>query len=388
MPIDTRIDGNPESIRASAQWLKNRLATSMDHCVTDLRCARDEAVRGWQGTAGPAFQSRMEGTSRRADGLRIDIEAAANSFNAYADDLRTSQQGMERARQIARDEGLQLTGQTILEPGPAPVVQALPSDRNPSAEEVRTYNSGVVALDAHYRKVQAYNLAAVEANRARGVIDAAKAIGKNIWDDLTGKSLLVASEVVNGAVVGGLAAAHTSILKKQAEALREESKRAVERYLKAPGGSAEAKALNAQAYGKHLEADRFAGKADSVGRRVGSKIPIVGVAITGAGIGYDIHQGKPAGKAIISGVGGALAAAGAGAAVGTMVGGPVGTVVGAVVGVGVGLVASGALDWGYDQLPQGVRDGIDDGFKEVGDAVGDAGEAVGDTAKKVWNSIF
>jgi hypothetical protein len=189
-------------------------------------------------------------------------------------------------------------------------------------------------------------------------------------------------------VVGGLAATHTSILNKQAAALMDESKLAAERYLKAPGGSVEARRLNAEAYKKFLDADEYTRRASSAGRRIGSKIPIVGIGITAAGIGYDIHQGKPAGKAIISGVGGALAAAGTGAVVGTMIGGPVGTVVGAGAGLVVGLVVSGGLDWGYDQLPDGVKNGIEDGFKEVGSAIGDAGEAVGDGAKKVWNSIF
>lgn len=62
--------------------------------------------------------------------------------------------------------------------------------------------------------------------------------------------------------------------------------------------------------------------------------------------------------------------------------------VGAVVGLGVGLVASGAIDWGYDQLPQGVKDGIEGGFKEVGGAIGDAGSEIGGGAKKAWDSIF
>jgi hypothetical protein len=197
------------------------------------------------------------------------------------------------------------------------------------------------------------------------------------------------ADLVNGAVVGGLAAKHTSILRAQSVALMDDSKLNAERYLRAPGGSADARALNNQAYRKFLEADEWARKSDSVGRRVGSRIPVVGLAITAAGIGYDIHQGKPVGKAVVSGIGGALAAAGTGALIGSAIPVPVvGTVVGAAVGLGVGLVASGALDWGYDQLPQGVKDGIEGGLKEAGGAVADVGGAVGDGAKKVWDSIF
>jgi hypothetical protein len=50
--------------------------------------------------------------------------------------------------------------------------------------------------------------------------------------------------------------------------------------------------------------------------------------------------------------------------------------------VGVG------LDYSYDALPQGVKNGIENGVKAVGNAIGDAGEAIGSGAEKVWNSVF
>jgi hypothetical protein len=388
MSIDTKLDGSPGQIRDCSRWLRSQLAVGVDDCATQMHHARGDAEWGWGGDAGPAFQARMESARKKADDLRTDIERAAGSFDAYANDLESAMAGMERARSIAAQAGLQLAGLSILDPGPAPVVEALPADRPATAQDVSRYNDGVSALNAHNTRVQAYNAAAEEADRSRRIMDAARAIGKNVWDDIRGKAVLQAADLVNGAVVGGLAATQASILNKQAKALLAESKLAAEHYMKAPGGSAEARALNAEAYRKFLDADEFTRRAGTVGRRVGGKVPVVGLAITAAGIGYDIHQGKPAGKAIISGVGGALAAAGTGAVVGTMIGGPLGTVVGAGAGLVVGLVVGGGLDWGYDQLPQGVKSGIEDGIKEVGNAVGDAGEAVGEGAKRIWNSIF
>jgi hypothetical protein len=379
MPVDTRIDGTPGEIQDCARWLRSRLATGVDRCVTDLQQSRQDAEAGWLGRAGPAFQDRMGTGARKADDLRADIEITANSFDAYADDLRLAQAGMERARWIAADAGLELAGFTILEPGPAPTVPDLPALPD---------NEDVVALDAHYRRVEAYHAAAAEARRSDGIIDAARAVLKNAYNDLHGKALLHVSDFVNTGVVGGLLAKHKSILLKHSDALMDESRLAVDRYLKAPGGSPEAMRLNNEAFSKFLESDEYKRRATSVGRRVGSKLPLIGVGITAAGIGYDVHQGKPVGKAMVSGVGGALAAAGAGAYVGTLVGGPAGTVIGAFVGVGIGVVASGALDEMYDALPAGVKTGIEDGIKEVGDAVSDAGEVVGDGAKKVWNAIF
>lgn len=74
------------------------------------------------------------------------------------------------------------------------------------------------------------------------------------------------------------------------------------------------------------------GAVARVGKSVLGKVPVVGTAITAAGIGYDIAQGEDATKAVVSGV----SSLAAGAAVGAAVGGPVGVVVGAAVGAGVG----------------------------------------------------
>jgi hypothetical protein len=358
MPIETRIDGNPASIRASADWLRDRLAAEMDRSVGVMFAARDEAGGGWRGDAGPAFGARMDRAGRKSDALRGDVERVAQSFHRYADDLTTAQAGMARARSIARDAGLGLAGDAIQDPGPVPA------------------------------EVGAYGLAQEEANRARAVLDAAQAIGRSMWDDARTKPLLLVADVVNGAVAGGLAAHHVSILRKQADVFLAESRIAAQRYLTAGGGTPEAMRYNQDAYQRYLDADRYTRRADSVARRVGSRIPIVGLGITAAGIGYDVHRGKPVGKAVISGVGGALAAAGTGAAVGTMVAGPAGTVIGGLVGAGFGLATSGALDYAYDNLPAGTKAAIENGFQAAGDTIGDAGAAIGDGAAKVWNSIF
>ncbi|WP_433649102.1 DNRLRE domain-containing protein [Micromonospora zamorensis] len=221
-----------------------------------------------------------------------------------------------------------------------------------------------------------------------GVMEGARSILNNVKDDLVGKWHLNLADATNGALIGGLAEAHTSILKKQSEALVNESKKAVERYLQAPGGSKESRYWNNHAFKNFLESDKYARRAGEFGKRVGGKIPIIGYGIAAAGIAHDVHQGKPAGKAIISGVGGAVASAAAGAAVGTAIGGPVGTVVGAGVGLAAGLVTSGALDHAYDNLPQGARDGIENGVSAAGNSISDAGGAIADGAKDTWNSLF
>jgi hypothetical protein len=386
-PIDTHLEGDPGSIRAAADWLSKCLSTGVDQSVTDLFALRDQAESGWHGDAGPEFLQKMDGAGRDANNLRADADRAAQAFNAYADDLTTAQAGMERARDIARQGGLQLAGDVILDPGAGPL-QPAPLEAGVTADRVEAYNAQMTAYNDHLAKIGAYAQADGQQKWARGIIDFAENTFKNAASDLTGKYPIQIADFVNDGVIGGGAALHTSILKKQAEALTQGSEVAVERYLKAPGGSAEAKALNLESYEKYLEADKVERQAERIGRNVEGKIPVVGLALTAVDVGYDIHDGKPVGKAIISGMGGAWAAAEAGAVAGTFIGGPVGTVAGAVIGIGVGLLASGALDAAYDELPQGARDAIEGGFNAVGHGIPNAGEAVGDTAKKVWDSIF
>lgn len=377
MVVDTRIEGDPDGIRASSQWLKGTLAAGVDRTVTDLHAARDDAASGWPGGAGPAFQARMDSGSRKADSLRADIELAANSLTVYADDLEDAQKGMARTRQMAADAGLVVVDDQIQPPGEGPTLQLA------SAEATQA------ASHAHQAKVDAYNLAQRQAEGYWSANNAARIIARNMWDDLYGKAFLQAGDLVNGAVVGGLVAKHRSILKAQSAALLEDSRKLTEHYLKTPGGTPQSRYLIDSAYQKYLDSDDLARKAPKAGARVAGKIPIIGLGITAAGIGYDIQQGKPAGKAIISGVGGAGAAMLAGAAIGTMFPVPVvGTVAGAVGGLIFGVATSGALDYAYDGLPQGVKDSIEGGFSAAGDAIGDAGSAVGDGAKKAWDAVF
>ncbi|MCA2216257.1 hypothetical protein [Jidongwangia harbinensis] len=387
MPIDTQLEGDPASIRASASWLTASLASAVGESVTDLFKVRDEAESGWRGDAGPAFSSKLDAGAREADRLRADAERAGRSLNSYADDLTTAQVGMQRARAIALEGGLALAGSTILDPGAGPTLPAALSAAA-TPEQAQVYHGQVTAYHEHQAKVTAYAQAEAQAKWARSIGDFAKDTLQNALDDLRKKPVIIAAGFVNEGVIGGLAARHVSQLKKQSDLLKAASEDAVNNYLKSRGGSPEAKALNLASWQKYLEADEFERRALRAGSKIEARIPVIGLAVTAVDIGYDIHTGKPVGKAVVSGVGGAMASMAAGAAVGTMIGGPVGTVVGAGAGIVIGMATSGALDAAYDRLPDGTQQAIDDGFKAIGEGVSDAGEAVGDTAKKVWNSIF
>ncbi|MGH3623058.1 MAG: hypothetical protein ACRDQ5_14890 [Sciscionella sp.] len=161
---------------------------------------------------------------------------------------------------------------------------------------------------------------------------------------------------------------HVSTLKGESTRLRGEADLARERYLKSPGGSAEGKFQTEAEMAKRSAAEGMEKDAASAARRFGGKIPIVGLGVTAAGIGYDISTGKPPGKAIVSGLAGAGAAA--------LVGGPVG--LGAVAAVGFGIAAGAGADYVWNHwVPDGAKEKINEGVRAVGDGIANVGKSVG-----------
>lgn len=244
-------------------------------------------------------------------------------------------------------------------------------------------------------------------SRSGAAWSAVKGTALNAWNDLIHKPYLAAADAING-TAGELYKAHLDILGEQAKANWDDVGRLEEHYLasgaKGMGGDL---GIEKMRFDKAMESIKYDGKVASAARgfsRFGSKLPFVGAAITAIGIGIDIHNGKPKGKALISGIGGGAAgfvvggiagsiasAAVTGAAVGSVIPGAgtvAGFVAGAVVGTAAGLLTSGALDYAYDHLSQNVQQGIENGVDKVGEALSDAGSSIASGAKDLWNSIF
>lgn len=374
MPINIKIEGNPESIRSAGRWLRSSLSAGVEDCITQVYRAHGDSESGWQGEAGNACRAKMSSGGKKADELAADSDRTGQSFEVYADDLQTAKAGMDRARQIALDAGLEVTDTQILDPGEGPTLLA-GADGTVSPQVAQEFQA---AQQAHQQKVTAYNAAAGEASRAQGILDGAKGNMRSFISDCWNKRYFIASDFVNSSV-GALAAKQKSILLRQADFHLEQARRHEQHYLKA--GDPKTRALNNRlAYDEFIKGEKLRSGTLAAGRRIGSKIPIVGLGITAAGIGYDIHSGKPPAKAIFSGLGSAGIAAG----VGFAIGGPVG----ALVGVGVGVLAGYGLDKAYDALPEGVTNKIEEGTKAAGDALGDAAGFVSGGVKSAWDSLF
>lgn len=359
MPIETRLDGRPEEVHATARWLRDRLGFEVEAGATASATVRADAENGWRGSAGTAFQNRVAETSTTAGGLHAQIAATSDHLTAYANQLATAQRHMANAREIAADAGLTVDGFTIADPAAS-----------------------------HQRQVDAYLLAESEARRADTAWRFGADILKNMADDVRQKWPLAIADTVNG-TAGGFLATHIDILRKHGDEALEQAKKLEGHYLKSSGGSVHSRSLVKSISDEVLDGQAAQRQATSLGKRFAGKIPIIGAAITVAGVGYDIHQGKPAVKAIVSGGGGMLASiaggAATGAALGAMGANPVTVVVGAAIGGAVaGLAASGIIDAGYDRLPIGVRDAFNDGQAAVSRAVDEAG----DDAGRLWDKIF
>ena len=382
MPIDTRIAGDPAAVRGAGGWLRDRFATAVTYTVDEVHGARRDSESAWTGGSADAFRSRTLTASAGADRLAEDAVGVARSLDRYAADLDTALAGMERARRIAADGGLAVVDGVVQDPGPGMTVPMLPAGSTP--EQAEAHAAAMGQAQAAQRRIAAYEAAVDEAAQARQVLRRGVEVGRDYWNEVRGKWHLNAADFTNG-LIGGLAEQRKKAFLAVARDLQENADFLRNRYLRAPGGSAEARALTRAEFVARNGADDALRRAGGVVSTITRRAPIVGGLITAAGIGYDIHQGKPPGKAILSGAVAGAAAIGVGyygttALVALTVSNPVGwAALGAVAaGVGVGMAA----DWAYDEwVPDDVRAAIDDGLTTVG-------EGIADGASDAWEAVF
>jgi hypothetical protein len=282
MRIDTHIPGDPAGIRAVAGWLRSSLSAGVSDATTRIYQARGAAEGGWTGPAASAFTARMSTVGAGGDLLAADVARLGGSLEEFADAVHTAKAGMHRAREIARDAGLTVGADYIHLP---------PGGEDPL-------------------KKAAWRFAEEEARRARRIVHAAEDAGREIWRDIERKKYLRAAEFVNGAA--------EKILDRQASALETQAR--ILARLDKPTAAEAARATGGLA------------------RRVGGKLPYVGLGIAAVDVAMDIHDGTPPAKAVYQSA--------VGFAVGTVVGDAVGagltSVAGPWVGVPAGIVAGAA----------------------------------------------
>ena len=415
MSRDTHLAGSPADLDRVATWLTD-VVPATSTFGDEVYGARSATGSAWESEAATAFAAQLRTLGAAADGTTTAVRTAATVVAALAAALRTAQDEMRRARQVAREGGLAVTGTVIQPPGQAPAaVPALPPDATPA--EVARHDQGTAALTAYEREVTAWNEAVAVADAADRDWEQAVADATLTWQE-SGKDIAaLLQDLFSGSAeeflkikVSRYFSDATDVWRQQSQVWRE----IADSYVR----DGRFVGTDPDDYYRALrtidEMDDLARNAELNGGRVATNVGrgflALGVIATGYGIYDDMaNGGESAEQATTSNVGGFLAGMGAGAASGAAAGAlagsivpgagtAVGAVVGTVVGAGVGIVTSGAIDsmWenGVEDLGD-VGEAIGDGWGELvdtGEAIGDLGsdavDAVGDGISDAWNSVF
>lgn len=383
MPIDTKIEGSPGSIRSAGRWLSATLGPAIERGGDRMAAARRTASSEWLGSTGTAFCGALSRGTGKVDGLHTAATGLAGTFTDYAASLESCQQRMEQIRSEASAGGLTVTATTIEDPGAGPARPEVPEVM--SQGQVGAYESQVAAYNAHQEKITLYNELAERATDVWTSISEA-------WETVTAKD-----RAIDGAswtftlsdVAGGLSGAtlelHSSLLSKNADYFKGLS----DDYLARLARQAESGRIpNAAQFYDDLDhytrmgagAADEAAQASRLARAAKLGAPALGGILALGGTYYDYqYGGESIEQAAASNLGGFAASVGTGALIGTAIGGPVGTVVGTIVGAGVGVFTSGMIDglFEYDgDVGQAFAAGVDT-VVDTGGALVDLGEDVG-----------
>lgn len=151
MPLETRLDGDPESCRTLADFIRSAGAAAQD-AGDAIYQARGASESCWGGEAADRFRSRMGEMGKGSDETEQYSREVAQATEVFADDLVTVRARMAQARDVAADAGLTVTGTVIASPGPAP--PPLPhGGAGATPEQVATHTQ---AMHAHGAQVKAY----------------------------------------------------------------------------------------------------------------------------------------------------------------------------------------------------------------------------------------
>jgi hypothetical protein len=353
--FDTAVDGSPHNVRAMASWLRGSLKTAVEQAADDTVTARQEAMSGFRGQAGDAYHGYTTTMITYLDEHAATVVRAAQSFDDYAARLQQCEDRMAAFRGAAAHVGLTVTGTVIHEPPPAEAVAALPAGATRAQRDAHDVAMG--DHDAAVLKIQLYDQLLADAEWE--VTSLGEWIDAHLTADVAGfaspdVSRLLANLRENAGSLGLAAALEAS--RKRSERLQDRLRdRYQDRRSGDPRRSSGAREPEARAKIRQLV------KEAGLLRR--------GIAVLGPGaLLYDTYQGleedKPGGGLL------AVAAGAAGTAVVIALAPVEAPAVGVViVAVGVGYAVSEATQAGWEQLPDGVTDPVDE-------AVGDAWDDV------------
>ncbi|MGH3620780.1 MAG: hypothetical protein ACRDQ5_03195, partial [Sciscionella sp.] len=237
MPIDTKIEGDPESVRASAHWVRDSLASRVTHTASQIYTARNRADAGWRGEAAEGFRDTMTRGADRADEFGSQATTMAQKFDDVAASLHRAQTEMERIRDDASSADLTVDADVIADPPAAPTAPGpAPTGNAATPEALEAHNEAVAAQNTHHAKVQAYDRAEREAETVRRHWKAAVQEVNKASNEANTNAFFSFTDITAGTTVAAAAAKHSSILMKQSAYKTAEAARLIE-HAKAIGAS-------------------------------------------------------------------------------------------------------------------------------------------------------
>lgn len=368
--FDTRVDGSPANVRAAAGWLRGSLRTALDEAGDDVAAARSHAMSGFRGDAGGAYADFDKTILTHVDTHANTVGRAAEKFEAYAARLQRYQDSMDSCRRRAVAGGLSVAGTVVQAPPAARPVPGLSGSVSPEAQA--RHDEQVTAYDDAAAKVLLYNgllsdaedettsfVEWVAANLTMQVDQFDSPLVDELWNTVANNAgnLGVALSTESGSKY---AKDRATRLRAEAEDLRR-SRRSGNPARSATGNAPETPGRIRNL----LDEAKWLGHG---GKLLGP-----------AGVAFDAYQGlesdHPGGGLLAAGLGaGATAVVIATAPVSV----PTIVVVGGAVVIGTG-VAVGA-NAGWDALPDGMTDPVDD-------FVGGAWDGTKDVAGGGWKEV-
>ncbi|MFI7121960.1 hypothetical protein [Amycolatopsis sp. NPDC049868] len=363
MPVNTVINGNPDNLHATAVWIRGRLTAAINNTTVTVLRSREISGSSWVGPAAAAFATRMDHIRKGNDVLAGDTTRAADTFDQFAEALRTAQTRMRRVVETAIGAGLHVAGRVIFEPLPAPNCYADPA--------VQT------AANAHQERLLAAYASACE--DALTVVASLAAVGAAIsavWCGIVEKRYMLARDFV-----GLSAEKFTTVQSSKLQAI-------------------------AQAFEMDPATSQWRGQADIAGQLPTDMARVKGDAnlwktfdrvAAASSIAYDMAHGVPFAKSASTNVADSTASCAAGKVLGRgHAERSVGIEAVAVLDAGGDVIVSaeaGALaDATWDQIPKPLRDKIEQGAKDLfmagNKAVDSCWNSMENTADRVWRLLF
>lgn len=374
--IETKIDGNPSSVRATATWLRSSLAPGVDKSGDAQDKARSKARGAWEGEAASAYQKVTRKVVYATDQHGPRVRRAADACDDYASKLESAQKKMKGLRRRARNGGLEVTGTVIVAPPDVPhsvVVPGSPEEaaRNKAIEKVELYNTLSQECSTEHEKFTVW----VDSSMPNDVEDARE---KNAIDWIFKEVTSVLPGLLLGAGAGYTGLALQKLAEKykaDAREFRRKSRVSGDPRVRGQAGTKKGKA--------HL--DDLLKKSTKLTKWGGKLLGPFGIALD---IGLGIYEGTQTGDwtrvALTVGTSIAVGAGITAAVAAGIVTAPAWVVIG-----GGALLAAGA-SWGvgkiYDNWDN-ITDWTGNRWDDAKDIASDGWEGAKDLAGGAWDAV-